>query len=159
MAGCTAVASLVTACSSIPTERIVASNADARRLVSACPAPPPGKILIQMNQDFIDRVHARLQAVRHRLLTEQHAFDAVMQLILTAIESRIFKNPNVQLSSISSDDVEAVATNLKEAVVKSRTEPAAARTVPDDFPMFEDAVGFYFIELFQGKYVDRLATS
>ena len=112
-------------------------------------------LLIQINQDLIDDVHARLQAVHDRLLTDEHAFDALIRLISTAIDSRVFKNPNVRPSTISSDDIKDVISNLREAVVKTRVATASATPVPDDFPMFEDALGFYYTQLFQGKYIDR----
>jgi hypothetical protein len=155
VATCAAFVSLLPACSTIPTSKILALDTDTSRSVSMCPTPPPGRTLIQINQDLIDHVHARLQAVRDRLLTDEHAFDALILLITTGIESRVFKNENVRPSSISSDDIKDVMSNLMEAVIKRHTAAAAASPVPDDFPMFEDALGFYYTQLFQGKYIDR----
>jgi hypothetical protein len=151
VATCAAFVSLLRACSTVPTSKILALDTDATQLVSVCPAPPPGRTLIQINQDLIDHVHARLQAVRDRLLTDEHAFDALIRLISTGIESRVFKNPNVQPSSISSDDIKDVISNLTEAVVKTSAAAVAATPVPDDFPMFEDALGFYYPVIFHDR--------
>jgi hypothetical protein len=153
---CVALGLMLSACASIPTSKMLAKlDTTATQLASTCPTPPPGETLVQLRQQIVTDVENRLSDVRARLTHDQLAFAALVKVVSDGVESRIL-GQGPEPSSVSSDDLKEVINNIHEILVKSRT-PSIDPTAAGDpnLALFDDALGFYFTQLFQNNYVDR----
>jgi hypothetical protein len=148
------LAAMLSACGSVPSSELfprIAAVDQARQAQATTCAGPPGWKLADLETDLHAKALTRIENVHVRLTSERAAVRAVVQVITTAIQNRVLNNgpepPDVAIS-----DLRNLASEIHKAVM----------VVPDqanpDVMLFEDALGFYFTQLFQGNYVDRFGS-
>jgi hypothetical protein len=94
--------------------------------------------------------------VRARLAGDQQGFVALVDLIDQAVKARILQSGG-ELKKVQANDLKDLVSSIHEALNKARASSNAAANA--DLKLFDDALGYYFTALFEGKYVDRFGAT
>lgn len=93
--------------------------------------------------------------VGQRLAQDRPAFQVLVNLISKKIERRVLQKPVTdETSSISTSDLKDIINNVHAALAESKAASGGG-----DIMLLDEALGFYFTQLFEGKYVDRFGNT